>query len=98
MRLSIQSPQGIGERRKMAQSAFVHLALEGDDVVHGIPEIHPAPKVEFRRFSEIEANMRFVTDEAQQEPHLFLADTKRPFFLTQITARQLVAKPSRRGT
>src|SRR5690606_25437771 len=67
-----------GERGQVPQRAAVDAALEGDHVVERIPEIHPAPVVEFGLLAGVEAQVALGAGELQQEPDLLLADAHQP--------------------
>ena len=53
---------------------MVHLALEGDDIVHRVPEINPFETGKFRLICLIETKSGIIAREVQQDPNLFLAD------------------------
>src|SRR5205085_14537 len=66
-------------------------------VLAGVPEIHPAPGVELGLFGQVQAQLRFLAVHLQQEPHLLLADARRPARAAPDAAvRQPVAQPARR--
>jgi hypothetical protein len=58
------------------QSAFVHAALEVNDLLDRIPVVRPTPLGKFRLGGGIEPKRRFVIARAQQIPALFLAYAK----------------------
>src|SRR6185369_9661702 len=76
----------------------VHVAFERHDMGCGIPEVDPAPQVELRGIGQVEAQLGLLADEAQQEPHLLLADAGRALVAPHETPRQPIAKPARCGT
>ncbi len=77
---------------------MVHMALEGDDIVHRIPEINPSETGKFRLISLIEVKSRVLTHEVKQEPNLFLTDAQGFGIMPLITTGQAITQPTGRGT
>src|SRR5690606_5361969 len=63
-----------------------------------IPEVHPAPVVEFRGGGEVEPHVTFAARQPQQEPDLLLPDADKTFVAADGAFRQAVAQPPGRGT
>ena len=89
------APHLARERCQVPEGAGVDAALEIHHVVHRIPEVHPAPEVEFRLLGEVQLEVVFFARELQQVPDLLLADADQPVSAAHRTLRQAITKPAR---
>ncbi|MNI52629.1 hypothetical protein D3C73_1074250 [compost metagenome] len=79
----------------MSQRARIDATLEHHHMLHRVPEVDPAPMIELGRVGMVQADVRLVTGQAQQEPDLLLADADLAFIAADGPRRQLVAQPAR---
>ena len=77
---------------------MVHLALEGNDIVHRIPEINPFETGKFRLVGQTKVKSRVLTREVKQEPNLFLADAQGLGIMPLISTGQAITQPAGCGT
>ena len=70
---------------------MINTSLEGDHIFDRVPEIHPLVGAKFRLFTEVKADCGFITQEAEQEPNLLLADTQRFTVMPLVSSRQALS-------
>lgn len=81
------------QSRQLTERMTIDLALERHDFFEGIPVIHPAPTVELGLYTSIKTHSGLRSQQTQDEPFLFLANTLRIAATSDVTPRQTVAQP-----
>jgi iron complex transport system permease protein len=85
---------GVDHGLQQGQSTMVNTTFEGNDVFNRVPEVHPAIVPEFGCIRDIQGKLRFICQQSQQEPDLFLSNTQRFAIVAPKTFWQTIAEPS----
>lgn len=80
-------------RAQLIQCLYVDPTFEIDDFFYGVPEIDPAPAIEFRRIRLIKPESIFAAYQPQHKPSLLLANTKRLAVVAYKPVWQAVTEP-----
>src|ERR1700759_472060 len=83
------------QKGKLRQRLYVHVALEIDDLAHGIPIIDPSVLIELRLRRTPKVELCVLPPEPQQKPSLFLPDALREAVSSNVFRWEAIPQPAR---
>ena len=88
-----RQPGRVNKRAELVQCSRIHSSLEVDHLIDRSPKFDPAPSIELRVLAAIETHAVIGSDEFEDKPALFLANTERYAAASHEFLRKPVLQP-----